>query len=179
MAFRPGPSAARRLLQPTQPASTTAGPSEPRLRCNERRRRALARVARFAPRRCFRAAGGPDSRAKALGFGGGAPIVPSPARQSRSPHQVRVAPSRRLPASLPACREPSPNEAEAPSALRGRPPVEVSRVRSRLGFHRRRLCSRPPFRAPVRELLSQPDPLGHLSSRDRGSVDWRLDVARR
>jgi len=65
MAFRPGPSAARRLLQPTQPASTTAGPSEPRLPCNERSPRALARAARSAPRRCFRAAVGPDLRGEA------------------------------------------------------------------------------------------------------------------
>jgi len=65
MAFRPGPSAARRLLQPTQSASTTAGPSEPRLLCNERSPRALARAARSAPRRCFRAAVGPDLRGEA------------------------------------------------------------------------------------------------------------------
>jgi len=47
----PGPDAVRRLLQPTQPASTTAGSPDPRLVCERTKLRALARSARPALRR--------------------------------------------------------------------------------------------------------------------------------
>jgi len=46
---------------------------------------------------------------------GGSPHRPQARATTESPHRVRVAPSRRLRASLAACREPLPDEAETPS----------------------------------------------------------------
>jgi len=144
MTSRSGPSAARRLLQPTQPASTTAGPPEPRLRCNEHSQRALARAARSTPRRCFRAAVGPGSRAR-----------PKPRSSTAAP-----APSTGGAAS-PAHRGPF----GLPRAVAGRGRSRIRRVVEHPSrFHgpgAGRLsspapCSRRPFRAAMRERYPNP-----------------------
>jgi len=123
MTSRPGPGAARRLLQPTQPASTTAGPSEPRLRCNGRRRRALARVVRFTLRRCSRAAVGPSPRTR-----------PKPCSTTTDPAPSTggaISPAPGRPCGLPRTFA---ERGRNPIRPRGRPPVEVSRARSRRTF---------------------------------------------
>jgi len=145
MASRPGPSAARRLLQPTQPASTTAGPPEPRLWCNERSRRALARVARFTPRRCSRVAVGPGVQA-----------WPKPCPSHHGPctkHGWRRLAGPRQ--SLSTYREPR--------RTRPRPHPTARTITSRgftgqepADFRRWRLSSRPPLRAVARELYPNP-----------------------
>jgi hypothetical protein len=133
MAFRPGPSAARRLLQPTQPASTTAGPPDPRLRCDERRSRALARAARFALRRCSRAAGGPDLRSRRWRPG----ATPPSSRASFDDHAPApdtggaASPALDGPCGLPRTIA---GRGRDPIRPRGRPPVEVSRARSPAAF---------------------------------------------
>jgi hypothetical protein len=155
MAFRPGPSAARRLLQPTQPASTTVGPPEPRPRCKRAQsacacaRRSLRSPALLSRRRrtAF-----PGETLRVLGV---RPIALGLARQPspRTRHEWRrIAGSEQ--ASRPAenlCRtRPRPHPAAWTATSRGFTGQEPS------GFHRRRLCSRPPFRAPVRELYPNP-----------------------
>jgi len=152
MTSRSGPSAARRLLQPTQPASTTAGPPEPRLRCNEHSQRALARVARSTPRRCFRAAVGPGSRAR-----------PKPRSSTAAPAPSTggaASPAHRGPFGLPRAVAGRGRSRIRP---RGRAPVEVSRARSRSTFVAGALLAAT-LSGGHERALSQPDPLGHLSS---------------
>jgi hypothetical protein len=155
MAFRPGPSAARRLLQPTQPASTTAGPPDPRLRCIRAQpacacaRRPLHSPALLSRRRrtVF-----PDETPDSEGF---APIAPSLARQP-SPRTKygwrRLAGSEQtLRSAWSLCRtRPRPHPTAWTTTSRGFTGQEPS------DFRRQRLCSRPPFRAPVRGLYPNP-----------------------
>jgi hypothetical protein len=126
----PGPSAARRLLQPTQPASTTAGPPDPRLGC-ERTKLACACALRSprspasAPRRTGRnpsAASPPRARVCQLGRSGLVGETPTPATAS---------PTDCVPAPRTGSTASARREAEAPLPGRRRSPAEVSRVRGR------------------------------------------------
>jgi hypothetical protein len=117
--LRPGPSAARRLLQPTQPASTTAGPPDPRPECE-----------RVEPT-CARALRSPHSPASAPRRTGRNPSITSP---------PKAAPIRSAEASQ-TDNVPAPSTGSTVDAHGARPkprptgerrsPAEVSRARGR------------------------------------------------
>jgi len=161
--FGPGPSAARRLLQPTRPASTTTVSPDPRLR-----------RARAGPA-CARALRSPSPP--------GVAAVGSIERQSRSPA------GRPFPAPSAGSTIDAGHEAEAPrlGADGDQPRFHgpgAGRAGARSSGVRRAAFagggSLPSALAGLREReLPQPDPLGHLSSRDRDHAGWRVRPGQR
>jgi len=151
--FRSGPSAARRLLQPPQPASTTARPPDPRPGQLER---ALARAAR-RPR--FREARRPHRHAR-----------PKPCVTMTAPAPTTGGDT------SPVLLRPFRTRLRTPwMGLRraGGSPVEPSRVRGAPLFEEG-LSSDITLAGDQRRVFPQPDPLGHLSSWNRGLTGWRL-----
>jgi hypothetical protein len=145
MTLRSGPSAARRLLQPTRSTSTTARSSDPRLACEpEASVRSRAPLAPFS---------GVGSGARELALSRTV-TAEGPCRAWPKPHPT---PSlHRARAALPSHRRPRPKPRTAARAATGRgsrargrmTPKRTRRVPS-LGL-RRRWCplSRSPLRAP-------------------------------
>lgn len=150
MTFRSGPSAARRLLQPPQPASTPTRPPDPRLTQPER---ALARSAR-RPR--FRVARGPHQHARpkprvtmtapASNTGGDAsPASRRPCGRARRSMIGRDGWDRTLPTARTATSRVFTGQGRP--SCRGPPHLRTS-----------------PLQVTAKRVFPQPDPLGHLSS---------------
>jgi len=156
--FRSGPSAARRLLQPPQSASTPARSPDPRLVQPER---ALARSARRP--RCR------EARRRH--------------RHARpKPRVMMTAPAPSPGGDVPAV--PSPAFPEHACAYLDQPARAYRTLASRVFTGQERPRRGPPLFPGValagdrRRVLSQPDPLGHLSSWNRCRAGWRLRLGR-
>jgi hypothetical protein len=155
LTFRSGPSAARRLLQPPQSASTPTRPPDPRPAQPERALARSARRPRCREARRHHRHARPKPRAMmttpAPKSGGDVPSKPSPACSEHAcAHLERVC------VNLPV-----------------RSPVETSRARSAL-VRGPPLFPGAALAGDRRRVFSQPDPLGHLSSWNRRRAGWRL-----
>jgi hypothetical protein len=171
--IEPGPDAARRLLQPTRPASTTAGSTDPRLVCER------------AGLTCARALRSPRSPASARSREGRGPFATSPPRSSADRFRRSFTDPPR------SCTEHGQRRLLSPPLARGRspaPPVKAKAATSRgftgqgpaacaAGLPSQGLpCGRPlvlPFDS--RRGGRYPNPIRSDTSRrgDRGTTGWR------
>lgn len=180
-AKRPGPGTARRLLQPIQPASTSAESPEPRLVWNDPRYGRLRAPRRLstATRIAGQALARPEGQDE-LGSPPGrelpraTPVAGATQDRHTIPTKARLAPSRRLSADLAIHREPEVGRGRDPI----RPLTVTSRVLTGQGPAGSRRPAPPGHCAPsltldagaavsrdtIPRAWPQPDPLGHLSS---------------